>query len=377
MNIAKKLTALIWLSLLCVSAIANDTPQVVLIGLPANLKASKLDSSVRDAAQLAVDDANKTSIRINGKPVLFQLLSVEDKSDANFAVVAANHFIRMRVVGVIGHNNTDTSRATSGLYENAGIPQITPSATGSILTESGYKTIFQLLGGSNQTAKYLAEIVAHLLPGKRIAVIDNGTVLGTGLATMFIQRLREQGIEITARESVSPKLTGLDNLVANLKAQSIDVIFFTGFGSQATEFSRSIKQVNSPAQLLVTGGAINEEFPDAGKYAEGTLILLHGSPTDKLPGYKAFEKRYRERFDTPISAYTLFAYDATSVLIAAIKKADSLVPSAIGDTLHSIQYKGVSGPISFAADGRQNSPPYTLYQVSQGKWRAIKIFDSN
>lgn len=361
------------------AAAPDNTKHTALIGFAGGLGAktqTNLSFSARDGAQLAVDDANRRNIQIAGKSVTFKLMVVDDQSDVNFARITANSFVSMGVIGVIGHNSTDTSVATAKIYSDAGIAEITPTSTGRTFTQGGYKNVFQLLGHSDITATHLGDIAMDILKSKRFAVIDNGSVLGTGLADGFTQRLQRNGGTVVIRESVNNKTSDFNDAMGRVKATNPDAIFFSGVGPQAAAFTQSFQRMGAFAQLLLTGGGVNLEFPKAGNYPEGTYVLLHGTPVESRPGYAEFEKRFKQKFDTAISAYAMFSYDAVGMLIDALKRANSLNPKAAIDELHVMRYTGISGPVSFAADGSQNNPPYTLYRISQGMWRPVKLLNN-
>ncbi len=352
--------------------------QTVLIGFAGGLgkkTQSNLSYSARDGAQMAVDEANQRKPLIGGRPVIFKLLVADDQSDVNFARVTARSFVASGVAGVIGHNTTDTSVAAAPIYADAGIPQLSPTSTGRQFIQGGYRTVFQLLGHSDITSIHLAKVSLEMLKAKRIAVIDNGTVLGTALADVFIRQVKQDDGLVVLRETVNSKTSDFNAVLSHVKNEAADLLFFTGVGPQAVAFSQHCQRLGVTATLLLSGGAVNLEFPDSGPYPEGTHLLLHGLPVESRPGYAQFEKNYRKKFDSPLTAYSMFSYDAVGMLIEALRKNSNAVdPKAAVETLHNMQYKGISGSVSFAVDGSQNNPPYTLYRVSQRKWQVVRTF---
>lgn len=363
---------------LCLSVHAQEgAKQVVKIGFVGGLgklTQSNLSFSARDGAQMAIDEANQRQMVIGGRRIEFELLMLDDQSDVNFARIAANSLVTAGVVGVIGHNTTDTSVAASPIYNEAGIALISPTSTGRQFTQTGYRSVFQLLGHSDITATYLAQLSAQTIKAKRIAVIDNGTALGIGLVDAYVRQIKRDGGDVLFRESVASKTSDFNAVLSRAKQEKAELVFFAGVGPQATAFSQNFQRLGVGATLLLTGGAVNLEFPEAGPHPEGAYVLLQGLPVDTRPGYAQFEKNYRKKYTSSLTAYTMFSYDAVGMLIEALRKKNSLNPQAAVETLHNMQYKGISGPVSFRADGSQNDPPYSLYKVVQRKWVLVKTY---
>ncbi|WP_197091042.1 branched-chain amino acid ABC transporter substrate-binding protein [Herbaspirillum chlorophenolicum] len=358
-------------------ALAADNEQSIVLGFAGGLGAklqTNISFSSRDGALQAIEEANQRNIVIGGKPTRFSLRLADDQSEPNFARITANSLVAAKVAAVIGHDTTDTSVAALPIYAEAGIPMITPTSTGRVITASGYTNVFQMPGHTDITTGHLAEATASIVRARRIAVLENGTQLGAALADGFIQNLKSLGVELVTRDSVTPKTSDFNAPLSRLKSSDPELLFFTGVGPQISAFLQNFQRLDLRCKLLVTGGGVNVEFPRAGPYPDGSYLLIHGLPPEKRPGYAEFEKAYRSRFETAISAYTMFAYDAVGMTIEAIRRLDSANPKLLIAELHKMKYKGISGNISFTSDGSQANPPYTLYQVSQQYWRPIKTY---
>lgn len=356
-------------------ALAADGTRLVNIGFAGGLGnklLTNLSFSARDGALLAIEEANQRKIVIGGQLTRFALLPVDDQSDINFARLVANSFVSAKVAAVIGHNTTETSVATTPIYADAGIALISPTSTGRQFTSRGYKNVFQLLGHSDVTCEYLADVAANIIRARRIALLENGTSLGAALAEGFIRNLKSQGQKIILRDAVTPKTSDFNAALTLLKNSDPDLVFFTGGGPQIQPFLQNFQRMKLRCQLLMTGGALNSEFPHTGPYPEGAYLLTHGLPPDRRPGYADFEKAYRRRFDTSINSYTMFAYDAAGMAIEAMQKLDSADSRLVLAELHRMKYKGISGNVAFATDGSQLNPPYTLYRAEQKNWRPLK-----
>ncbi|CAI1628789.1 branched-chain amino acid ABC transporter substrate-binding protein [Serratia entomophila] len=348
---------------------AGDT---VLIGLagPLTGPSARIGKDLENGAQLAIADANAQKPTLNGKPVTFKLLSEDDQSDPRTAVAVAQRLVDEGVAGVVGHWNTGTSIPAARIYHDAGIAQVAPVATGHGYTQQGFDTSFRVMGHDDDGGNYAGQYAVKELKAKRIAVIDDRTAFGQGLADEFIKSLQAQGMQPVSREYVDDKTVDFSAVLTTIRSKNADLIFFGGVDSQAAPLARRLKQLGMNAQLMGAGGFVSQTFLTlAQKEGDGVVALEPGLPLEQMPGGKAFEQAYRDRYKTHIELHAPFAYDATRVLIAAIEQAGSADPADYLPKLRAIRYQGVTGTIAFDAQGNLQQPSFTLYQVVGGKWQ--------
>ena len=351
------------------SALADET---ILIGLagPLTGPSARIGKDLENGAQLAIADANAQKPTLNGKAVTFKLLSEDDQSDPRTAVAVAQRLVDEGVVGVVGHWNTGTSIPAARIYHDAGIAQVAPVATGHGYTQQGFDTSFRVMGHDDDGGNYAGIYAVTQLKAKRIAVIDDRTAFGQGLADEFIKSLAAQGIQPVAREYVDDKTVDFSAVLTTVRSKNADLIFFGGVDSQAAPLARKLKQLGMNAQLMGAGGFVSQTFLTlAQREGEGVVALEPGLPLEQMPGGKAFEQAYRDRYHTHIELHAPFAYDATRVLIAAIEQADSANPADYLPKLRAIHYQDVTGDIAFDAQGNLQQPSFTLYRVVDGKWQ--------
>jgi len=345
--------------------------QTVLIGVIGPLTIPRGEST-RDAAQFAVDRINAQGLRIGDKDVRLKLFLADDNNDLNLAVINARAAVAAGVVGVVGHLTTDASIAAAKIYNEAGVPQLSPTAAGREFTQLGYSTVFQLLGHSEYTAQYLAETAIKVLRAKRIMLIDNDTLLGKALARGFLTAVSRQGGQIVESEKINAKSSDFNAAIAKVTSSGADLVFFAGVAPQTNAFAARLRQLGLQTRLLLAGGAINPLFPrKTEEYPEGTLVLVNGNPVEKVQNFKRLEQAYRERYTSPLIPQTWFAYDAVDMLVEAMKRAGATNPRLLSPILHQMKFNGLSGSISFAADGSLTAPPYTLYRAEQGSWKTL------
>lgn len=368
------LAAAVLASLGAASPVLAD--ETILIGLagPLTGPSARIGKDLENGAQLAIADVNAQKPTLKGQPVTFKLLSEDDQSDPRTAVAVAQRLVDEGVAGVVGHWNTGTSIPAARIYHDAGIAQVAPVATGHGYTQQGFDTSSRVMGHDDDGGNYAGEYVVKVLKAKRIAVIDDRTAFGQGLADEFIKSLAAQGVQPVAREYVDDKTVDFSAVLTTLRSKNADLIFFGGVDSQAAPLARRIKQLGMNTPLMGAGGFVSQTFLTlAQKEGEGVVALEPGLPLEQMPGGKAFEQAYRDRYKTHIELHAPFAYDATRVLIAAIEQAQSADPADYLPKLRAIHYQGVTGTIAFDAQGNLQQPSFTLYRVVDGKWQPQSV----
>ncbi|PWC18526.1 branched-chain amino acid ABC transporter substrate-binding protein [Brenneria corticis] len=360
---------LLGLSAAAPAAAADET---VIIGLagPLTGPSARIGKDLENGAQLAIDDVNRQKPRIGGKAVTFKLQSEDDQSDPRTAVAVAQRLVDSGVAGVVGHWNTGTSIPAARIYHDAGIAQVAPVATGHAYTRQGFDTSFRVMGHDDDGGAYAGQYAVQVLKASRVAVIDDRTAFGQGLADEFVKSLESQGVKIVDRQYVDDKTVDFSAVLTAIRSKNVDLIFFGGVDSQAAPLARRIKQLGINATLMGAGGFVSQTFLQlAQKEGEGVVALEPGLPVEQMPGGKAFEQAYRDRYHTHIELHAPFAYDATQTLIAAIRQADSTDAADYLPKLRAISHQGVTGVIAFDGEGNLQNPSFTVYKVVDGKWQ--------
>jgi branched-chain amino acid transport system substrate-binding protein len=315
---------------------------------------------------------NAKGVTIAGAKVKFELVSEDDQADPKTGTIVAQKLVDAKVAGVIGHLNSGTSIPASKIYNDAGIPQISPSATNPKYTQQGYKGAFRVMANDVQQGKVLGEYAVSKLRAKKIAIIDDRTAYGQGLADEFEKAAKAAGADIVGREYTSDKSTDFRAILTNVRGKQPDIVFYGGMDSQAGPMVSQMKSLGIKAKLLGGDGAQSVEFIKlAGPAAEGSVASSPGLPLDKMPGGKGFTDRFTAKYGQ-IQIYAPYAYDATMTLIEAMQKANSTEPSKYLPELAKISRQGVTGPIAFDEKGDLKSGPITLYEVKGGKWITLE-----
>lgn len=326
-----------------------------------------------NGVRLALDEANAAGFELDGKKITLELLSEDDQADPKQGTIVAQKLVDAGVAGVIGHLNSGTTIPASKIYHDAGIVQISPSATNFTYTNQGFKSAFRLIANDAQQGKVLGEFAVNKLGARNIAIIDDRSAYGQGLADEFEKAVVAAGATILAREFTDITKTDFTAILTSIKGRNPDLIFYGGMDAQAGPMMKQVKNLGLTAKYLTGDGVQSVEFLKlAGESGEGVYASSPGVPLDHMPQGPAFSEKYKTKFNQEIQIYAPYAYDATNVLLEAMKKANSADPAKYLPELANIQYQGVTGNVAFDEKGDIQGAGISLYQVKGGKWEYIE-----
>ena len=345
---------------------------VVRIGVVAPLTGPQahLGKDIENGARLAIDEANAANPALGGKAVRFEVRAEDDQADPRTATIVGQRLVDAGVKGVVGHLNSGASIPASKIYSDAGVPQVSPASTAILYTRQGFKTTYRVMANDAQQGKALGQAAVKI--GRRVAVIDDRTAYGQGLADEVAKAVVAAGGEVVGREFTTDKSTDFTAILTSLKAKRPDAIVFGGMDPQAAPMVRQMRQLGIKATFMGGDGMQSAEFLKlAGGVAEGVIGSSPGLPLEKMPGGGEFTKKFNARFGK-IQIYAPFAYDAATVLIAAMRNAGSAEPAKYLPEIAKLSLDGVIGPISFDQYGDLERGAVTLYQVTGGQWTPLE-----
>lgn len=352
----------------------EDAGNVIKIGSVAPLTGPQthIGKDNENGARLAVDEINAQGLELGGKKVKLELFGEDDHADPKTATIVAQKLVDSGVVAVIGHLNSGTTIPASKIYHDAGIPQISPSATAVAYTAQGYNTAYRVMANDAQQGRALGQFAVNKMGAKKIAIIDDRTAYGQGLADEFEKAATAAGGEIVAHEFTNDRATDFNAILTSIKGKSPDLLFFGGMDPQGGPMARQMKRLGLSAKLLGGDGLQNANFMKlAGADAEGVIASSPGLPIDSMPGGPEFRKKFEAKYGV-IQVYAPYAYDAVYALVEAMKRAHSAEPAKVLAELPKTNLQGVSGPIKFDAKGDTEGGAVTLYEVKDGAWRVLE-----
>ncbi len=324
-----------------------------------------------NGARMAIEDLNAKGVTIGGKKVKLELVAEDDAADPKQGTAAAQKLCDAKVAGVVGHLNSGTTIPASAVYNQCGIPHVTPSATNPKLTTQGFKTTFRLLANDNALGAGLALHAANNLKLKKIAIIDDRTAYGQGVAEVFARTAKEKGIQIVDQQYTTDKATDFMAILTAIKSKAPDGVFFGGMDPQAGPMLRQMEQLGMANVKYFGGDGICTdkiiELSGGAKTLGNVVCAEGGSSLAKMPGGTAWKARYDAKYPKQFQVYSPYTYDATHVLVQAMVEAGSVDPKVYMPKLAAISYKGVTANIGFEKDGELKNPAMTLYKYEGGK----------
>ncbi len=329
----------------------------------------------QNGARMAIDDLNKQNVMIGGKHAKFELEAEDDAADPKQGTAAATKLCDQKVNGVVGHLNSGTTIPAAKIYFGCGIPQISPSATNPGYTQLGYKTAFRVLANDNALGAGLALYAADALKLKRVAVIDDRSAYGQGVAEVFAKSAKARGIEIVSEQYTNDKATDFMSILTAIKSKNPDGIFYGGMDPQAGPMLRQIETLGmSNVKFFGGDGICTEKLIElaAGAKTLGNVVCAGGGASiEKMPGGIEWKKRYDAAYPGEFQIYSPFAYDAVMVLVDSMKRAGSADPKVYLPFVSKANYKGVTTTVQFDADGELKNPAMTFYAFKDGKKIAL------
>ena len=353
---------------------------VVKIGhvAPTSGSIAHLGKDNENGARMAIDELNAKGVTIGGKKAKFELLAEDDAGDPKQGTAAAQKLVDSKVNGVIGHLNSGTSIPASKIYSDAGIPQISPSATNPKFTRQGYKTTFRVVADDVHLGGTLGKYAVAQLKGKSIAVIDDRTAYGQGVADEFEKGVKGAGGKTVGREFTSDKATDFTAILTSLKAKKPDIIFFGGMDAVAGPMMRQMKQLGISAKFMGGDGICSGELPKlaAGTMGDGQVVCaeaggVEGAAKKSMDDFKV---SFKKKYNADVQIYAPYVYDALNVMVASMVKAGSADPAKYLPVLAKTEgYKGVTGTISFDAKGDVKNGALTLFTYKGGNREQIAV----
>lgn len=380
----KKLTFAVCAAVAACVATASALPTeeiVVKIGHVASISGpiAHLGKDNENGARMAIDELNAKGTMIDGKKVKFVLLAEDDGADPKQGTAAAQKLVDNKVNAVVGHLTSGTSIPASKIYSAAGIPQIAPSVTAISYTAMGYKSTFRLIANDGFLGSTLGNYAVHTLNAKTIAVIDDRTAFGQGLADQFIKgaKAANPNVKMAQRQFTNDKATDFNAILTAIKASKPDVIFFGGMDAVAGPMLRQMKALGINSKFMGGDGVCTEKIVDLAGDALGNNQLYCAIAGGVLEADKKsaedFRVAYKKRFGTDVQIYAPYVYDAVMTFVDAMQQAKSANPDVYLPYLQKIHHKGIMGQVSFDSKGDIKDGAISLYSYQNGKRTLISV----
>lgn len=336
---------------------------------------------IENGARMAIDDLNAKGIVIGGQKVTWALQPEDDASDPKTGTAVAQKLVDAKVAAVVGHLNSGPTVPASKIYANAGIPQISPAATTPLYTNQGFKTAFRVVANDSLVGSTMAKHALTTMKARKIAVIDDRTAFGQGLADEFVKGVKRlgpaHGATVVSRQFTNDKATDFNAILTQIRARDPDVIFYGGMDAVAGPMLKQMKALGLRAKMVSGDGICSEKLPLLAGDALGDdkvfCVVAGGVSGAQEAGLNAFNERYRQRYKMEVQTYAPYAYDATMVFAAAMQKANAVAPAKFLPALAQIKHEGITGTIAFDAKGDLRNAALTLYTYRKGKKTKLQV----
>ena len=348
-----------------------DREEVIGIGLVAPLTGDQayIGTGVMQGALMAVEDANVKG-PVFGKTKL-KLIPLDDQHNPTQAVLAANKLVAdPDVVAVVGHFNSSCTKAASAIYHEARLVQITAASTNPEISRQGYDTFFRVCATDDVQAPAAAHFVSQRLGVKSIAIIDDQTTYGKGLAGEFEKHFKALGGTVLRHDGITQGEKDFTPLLTKIKASRPELIFYGGVYPELALLLKQSAKVGLKAKWAGGDGIYDVSLIKLASPAivEGAYSTMLGVDPRSLPEAKDFIKRYEARYGE-IGSFSAYAYDAANVLIDAVRKAGAKDREAVlNEVKKTKDFPGILGKVNFDKRGDAVGKSVGIFQVKNGKF---------
>ncbi len=338
----------------------------MLVGVAGPLTGSqaKNGQDLKEGSTLAIEEWNEKG-GVLGRKV--ELVLRDDEAAEKNATVVAGELVDAGVVGVVGHFNSGVTLPASEIYHEHGVPCITPASTNVPVTERGYREVFRVCGRDDDQARVAADFVANVLKPKRVAILDDRTSYGQGLAEDFVRALGDR-VPVAFHEGFQSNETNFRPYVEKVKSSGADLLYFAGIYTQGAPLLIEARSMGITIPMMSGDGVhgYQKDFLDrVGAGAEGTITTF--ANTQAAPGYPAFVEKYRKRFSAEPGPYAIYSYIAANALLDAVRLAGSTDHANVIEALHANEFETPAGKIRFDEKGDVRGIEYIVWVVTDGR----------
>ncbi|MEU9140200.1 branched-chain amino acid ABC transporter substrate-binding protein [Streptomyces sp. NPDC048404] len=367
----------------------SDKKTEIIIGVDAPLTGqnSATGLGIQGGVQIAVDDANKNNT-VPG--VTFKVKALDDKAIPASGQANATQLVQDdKVLGVVGPLNSGVATQMQQVFDTAGLVEISPSNTAPELTQGKnwqtaksrpFKTYFRTATTDALQGGFAADYAYNTLKKRKVYVVDDKQTYGAGLAKLFKAGFTKSGGKLAGEDHVNTGDTDFSALVTKIKNSKADLVYYGGQYDESEKLTKQLKDGGVKIPLFGGDGMFSDTYiQTAGKPSEGDLVTSVGQPVDSLASAADFIKKYKASgLKGDYGTYGGYSYDAATAIIKAIGAVvkDGKIPDGarakIVAEVQKTKFDGIAGPVSFDEYGDTTNKQLTVYQVVDGKWKAVK-----
>ncbi|MDX2646973.1 branched-chain amino acid ABC transporter substrate-binding protein [Streptomyces sp. NPDC001902] len=326
---------------------------------------SALGINEDNGLKLAVEEANKKG----DLPFTLKVVDGDDQGLPDQSPAAAQKLIGdTSVVAVVGPAFSGPTKAAGGLYAQAQLAAVTPSATNPDLTNQGFTSFLRGAPNDNEQGAGMAEYLSKHEKAKKVFVIDDKSEYGVGLAKVAIDSLKAAGVtvETDSVPAKTPDYTAAATKVVNSKA---DALIYAGYYADLAPFAKKLADGGFKGIGVSGDGSNDAKFVElAGAASEKWFLTCPCTDATKNESTKAFTEAYTAKFNTPPGTYSAESYDIANLIISEMKKlGKDVTRDKLLAALKGVNYKGLTKEFAFDDKGELKTKNVYLYQVADGK----------
>lgn len=329
--------------------------------------AGNLGVNISRGAELAVKQYNDTNPETKVEFVTF-----DSQGDPAQAPALAQNAVKDDcLVGIVGPAFSGESAVADPIFEQVGLTTITPSATNPDLSKNGWDTFHRAVATDAIQGAAVAKMIQAEFAGAKVAVIDDASDYGKGLADIVATAL---GASVAARESLDPKAQDFASTVAKVKASGATVVYYGGYYAEAGRLAKQLKDGGVTAQFISDDGALDKGFAEAaGAAAVGAIVTAPTAPVSDIAGGPEYAAAYKAAFGEDSGTYSAEAYDCANFLLAAIL-AGNTDRASILKYVNENSFQGLTKELKFDAAGELSGGAIYKYTfAADGSYKGVLL----
>ena len=359
------------------AAAGGGSGKTIKIGFEGPLSGANAQLGINEeyGAEIAVDQANKDS----SLGFKVQLVKSDDEGDPTKSPAAARQLTQdPTILGEIGPSFSGSTLAVGKIYSAAGMAMITPSASKGDLQKQGFKTFFRVIPNDFVEGPQGADWLARH-GTKKLFILQDLSPYGQGVADAVAKEAKAKGIKVTEQGLDGTTTKNYGPIAQTIASSGDDSLFYAGYDAQAALLAKALNAAGFKGTKVGGNGIKSSVFSKgSGSAGNGWFMTCGCADATTLPTAKTFNAAYQAKFHTAPSTYSPEAYDATNLLIQAIKKAGgaSATRAKVVAAVAQSDYKGITAQIKFQSDGDLDpaGQVVNLYHQVNGQ---IQIIGSN
>ena len=353
------------------AATSAPTGGTYLVGVPIPQTGSEAQSgtTIFNGIKLATDQINAAG-GVLGQQIV--LSPQDDACDPQTSTNAANKLVSLGVQAVVGAYCSSAALPAIPIYQRAGIPDLQPSANSTKLTAVGAQNLFLLDPSGSFQAQLASDFFLKVLNVKKILIANDQSTYSVDVAKLASDAITAGGGTVLPIQAVPNTAQDFSAVITTIRSSGAEAVYWTGYYAQAALFVRQLRGAGLTIPFVTADGSVDPTFiTNAGAAnAEGSYGTI-ATTTQFLTGSGAqkFIADYKAAFGADPGPYSAYAYDAMTALVSAAKAANSLDPAKVITALHALKIDGLTGSVSFAADGSRQGAKFVVLKVVNGAYQ--------